>query len=269
MLRWRPYAPLAASAVLTCLLAWDLSHTVWALHDISGVRPPAAPAAAPTRPPEVDVRQIVNGHLFGETVVAIAAVDPEHAPDTKLPLALKGVVATTDPHGGYAILGPAEGPTHLYRTGATLEEVDGGRLQEVYVDRVVLELDGNPQILRLPRRSLFAGQGSGGDTSVAQTESRPAQEQDPDVITPAEGFFASLNVEQTNVGESAALVMHPAKRFQRQYGLRDSDVLTAVDGVDISDAQTLAGTLRTNAKSLSLTFVRDGIPRTVRLSMAN
>jgi len=89
------------------------------------------------------------------------------------------------------------------------------------------------------------------------------------VITPAEGFFASLNLQQANLGESAGLVMHPAKRFQRQYGLRDSDILTAVDGVEITDSETLANTLRTNAKSLSLTLVRDGVPRTIKLPMAN
>ena len=88
------------------------------------------------------------------------------------------------------------------------------------------------------------------------------------MITPAEGWFSQLNLEQTNVG-STGLVMHPAKRFQRQYGLQDSDILTAVDGVEITDSQALANTLRTTAKSLSLTFVRDGVPRTLNLPMTN
>lgn len=267
MINWRQYAPRAASAVLACLLAFDVSHTVWALHDVSRVRPAAPPVAEPTRSSEIDPTEIANAHLFGET--AVAAVDPAHAPDTELPLTLHGVIATRDPHGGYAILGAADNPTHLYRTGAEIEDVTGGRLQEVYADRVVLDLNGKPQTLRLPRLDLFAGSGPAGETSVAQAETRPAREEDPDVITPAEGFFASLNLQQANVGDSAGLVMHPAKRFQRQYGLRDSDILTAVDGVEITDSEALANTLRTNARSLSLTLVRDGVPRTIKLPMVN
>jgi len=117
MLNWRQYAPRAASAALACLLALDVSHTVWALHDVSRVRP-AAPVSQLTRAPEIDSTQIVNAHLFGAPVVAVAAVDSEHAPDTDLPLTLHGVVATDDPRAGYAILGAADNPTHLYRSGA-------------------------------------------------------------------------------------------------------------------------------------------------------
>jgi len=271
MLNWRQYAPRAASAALACLLALDVSHTVWALHDVSRVRPAPTPVVEPTRAPEIDPAQIADAHLFGETAVAVAAVDPEHAPETDLPLTLHGVVATDDPRAGYAILGAADQPTHLYRSGAEIEDVTGGRLQEVFVDRVVLDMNGKLQTLRLPHQDLFAGDSHSADgaTSVAQTEARPARVEDPDVITPAEGFFASLNVEQTNVGDSTGLVMHPAKRFQRQYGLKDSDIITAVDGVEITDSQALANTLRTNAKSLSLTLVRDGVPRTIKLSMAD
>ena len=52
--------------------------------------------------------------------------------------------------------------------------------------------------------------------------------------------------------------------------MQDADVLTAVNGVEVTDTDTLVSTLRTNStKSLSVTFLRDGVPRTVQLPVNN
>jgi len=168
-----------------------------------------------------------------------------------------------EPKTGFAILRAADKPAHFYRAGANLDGVTtGGRLHRVFVDRVVLELDGKLQTLRLPRQGLDI---TTAQTHVADSASAPT-DPGPDVITPAEGVFDNLNVEPNTVdGHASGMVMHPGKRFQRDYGLKDADVLTAVNGVEISDADTLASTFRTNAKSLSVTVVRDGTPRTIRL----
>jgi type II secretion system protein C len=263
---WRRYAPPAASIALAGLLAVDAAHTVWALRAAWNLRPSSQPVAIPTPEPPLDVSRILSAHLFGETAALVVKVDPEHAPDTDLALTLTGVIASRHPDRGYAILGATGEPTHMYRTGATLDAAGGGRLVQVFVDRVVLDLNGKLATLRLPKSDLFGP--AGGATEVARNEPSPTHVEDPDVITAAEGWFSQLNLEQTNVGPTG-LVMHPAKRLQRQYGLQDSDVLTAVDGVEITDTQTLANTLRTTARSMSLTFVRDGVPRTVQLPMTH
>jgi general secretion pathway protein C len=262
---WRRYAPPAMTCVIVGLMALDVTHTVWALRAAANVQGPSRPVAVPTPEPPIDVDRILNAHLFGETAAPVVKIDPEHAPDTSLALSLTGVVASRDPDHGYAILGATGEPTHMYRTGATLSEAGGGRLVQVFVDRVVLDLNGQLQTLRLPKKDLFA---SRAGARVAQNEPAPTHVDDPDVITAAEGWFSQLNLEQTNDGPTG-LVMHPAKRFQRQYGLQDADILTAVDGVEITDSQTLANTLRTTAKSMVLTFVREGVPRTVSVPMTN
>ena len=264
--KWRRYAQPAATIAIAGLLALDVTHTVWALHAASQLQAPSLPMAPPTPEPQVDVHRILNAHLFGEMAAPVVKVDPEHAPDTDLALTLAGVVASRHPDHGYAILGATGEPTHMYRTGATLDEAGGGRLVQVFVDRVVIDVSGQLETLRLPKQNLFGP--AGGATEVAQNEPPPKHVDDPDVITAAEGWFSQLNLEQTNVGPTG-LVMHPAKRLQRQYGLQDSDILTAVDGVEITDSQTLADTLRTTAKSMSLTVVRDGVPHTMSLPMAN
>src|SRR4051812_43138064 len=125
--KWRQYAPPAASIAIAGLLALDVSHTVWALHAASQAQGASLPVALPTPEPRVDVHRILNAHLFGEVAAQVVKVDPEHAPDTDLDLKLTGVVASRHPERGYAILGATGEPTHMYRTGATLEEAGGGR----------------------------------------------------------------------------------------------------------------------------------------------
>jgi general secretion pathway protein C len=267
---WRPHAPRLVTMALVFLMALDAAHTVWALHGIALAQVPLRPLVIQPPRSAFDTPLIVQAHLFGEPVVAVAQVDPANAPETQLDLTLSGVLATDNPNAGYAILGAADKPTHMYRIGASLQDVSG-RLRQVFVDRVVLEMDGKLQTLRLPHRGLPGsppGQSAVAAASVADSAA-PAGDQSPDVGTPAQGWFANLNVEQNNVnGQVAGMVMHPGKRFQREYGFKDSDILTAVNGVEITDADTLAGTLKTDAKSLSLTFVRDGVPRTVKLPVS-
>jgi general secretion pathway protein C len=264
---WRRHAPRLATGLLGSLIALDASHTVWAVRVLSRVPKPPPPVAVPQRDRGYDIDQVVQAHLFGEPARAPVQMDAANAPETQLDLTLTGVVATADPKTGFAILRAADKPAHFYRVGANLEETTGGRLHRVFVDRVVLELDGKLQTLRLPRQALgsTAAQTNVAD-SAAGPGATPTTAPSPDEITPAEGVFANLNVEPNPAaGQTAGMVMHPAKRFQREYGLKDSDVLTAVNGVEITDADVLASTLRTNAKSLSVTVVRDGTPRTIRL----
>jgi general secretion pathway protein C len=269
---WRPHAPRLTTIALAFLMTIDAAHTVWALHGIVRAQVPPRPLALQPRELAFDTPSILQAHLFGETVVAVAQVDPANAPDTQLALTLSGVLATDNPNAGYAILGAADKPAHMYRIGADLQDVSGGRLRQVFVDRVVLELDGKLQTLRLPRRGLpgsLADQSTVAAASATASTAPPGGDQGPAVPTPAQGWFANLNVEQNSVdGQAAGMVMHPGKRFQREYGFKDSDILTAVNGVEITDADALAGTLKTNANSLSLTFVRDGIPRTVKLPVS-
>ena len=264
---WRRHAPRIATGLIAVLIVLDASRTVRAVRVMAREPKPLPPVAVPQRDRGYDIGQVVQAHLFGELPQAAVQMDAANAPDTQLDLTLTGIVATADPKTGFAILRATDKPAHFYRVGATLQENSGGRLHRVFVDRVVLELDGKLQTVRLPRQALgiTTAQTNVAD-SAAAPGTTPTSVPGPDEITPAEGVFANLNIEPNAVaGQTTAMVMHPAKRFQRDYGLKDDDVLTAVNGVEITDADVLASTLRTNAKSLSVTVVRDGTPRTIRL----
>lgn len=266
---WRERAPYWTTAVLAGLLATDLAHSVWALRVPFTLHPSPPPKASRAMPAVFNVGQVVSAHLFGEP--AAPGTSPEHAPETHLALALSGIVATADPASGYAILGEKDKATRLYRTGDALVGAAGGHLARVFADRVILDLDGRMETLRLPRKGLLEIQ---QPTAAVADESIAAQSppgQDPEAPpTPAESWFGNLYAEQNNVDANlGGMLLHPAKRLQRQYGLRDGDRLTVVNGVTITDPDVLADVLKTSGNSLSLTLTRDGVERTVKLSVSN
>jgi general secretion pathway protein C len=227
----------------------------------------------------LDLQQLANGHLFGAVPKpALTGADAGSAPDTRFPLLLTGIIAMEDPETGFAILGEQGKATHFYRVGAPLQVSGGGRLFRVFVDRVVLDFDGRLETLRLPRNPLAAATpqrarvatSSASDPASTPAVPAPATTVLANEVTPAQSTFSLLDAERRNVdGHMDGMVLHPSKRYQRQYGLRDGDTLTAVNGVTLTDPESLANALRATGKSLSLTFVRDGVQQTRTLQVSD
>lgn len=184
-------------------------------------------------------------------------------------------MATKDPQAGYAILAEQGRTSHLYRAGAPLEVSRGGRLFRVFADRVVLEFDGQLETLRLPRNKLPVVSTQSVRVAAApsaEPAAAPAQDTPAAVVaievTPVQSAFSLLDAERRTVdGHMDGMVLHPSKRYQRQYGLRDGDTLTEVNGVTLTDPDDLENALKANGKSLSLTFVRDGVQQTRTLQV--
>ena len=279
MMKWRSFsltslplrAPQWTAVFLGSLLILEIIATARNLYsasrvDLSSVAPPPIPRPAP---PRFNPRKLVNAHLFGEERPKVAAVDPSSAQETQLPLALHGIIATKNPKGGFAILGEQGGRTHLYETGATLGSANR-MLYEVWADRVLLQIDGHLEILRLPH-SARAGAASalgavqGEDPATIQTaQAEPPKPAGPP--TPAESWFGNLNAEPERVnGQVTGLVLRPAERFQRKFGLRTGDRLMAVNGTEVTDQERLANLLKESPETVSMTVLRDGVQQTVRM----
>jgi type II secretory pathway component PulC len=66
--------------------------------------------------------------------------------------------------------------------------------------------------------------------------------------------------------------LHPEKRLQRQTGLRDGDILTAINGVEITDQDSedaLNNALNSSDGAVSLTYSRNGVQQTVKAAVNN
>jgi general secretion pathway protein C len=281
LLELRQRGPQVAALLIAVVVVVDGTDSGWALRSYSN-----APADEPVHPTVTqahrtgpDVQRIAAAHLFGAAPVE-RLPGSNNAPDTRLALTLSGIIALEDPDKGYAILSEEDKPAHLYATGAAVAGTTA-RLQKVFSDRVVLERQGELETLRLPRRALVGLLTSGSvvaghiATAADEASSRPddpraAALYDQNHPSVAQGFFNFLGAEQSHVdGRLAGLIVHPPKFVQRKYGLQDGDLLTAINGVEISDPDALADLLRTAGGSLSLTLTRGGAQQTKTMQLNN
>ena len=281
LLELRQRGPQVAALLIAVVIVVDGADSGWALRSYSN-----APADDPARPAVTrsdragpNVQQIAAAHLFGAAPVE-RLPGADNGPDTRLALTLSGIIALKNPDKGYAILAEEGQPAHLYAIGAVVAGTSA-RLQEVFSDRVVLERQGEMETLRLPRSALVGLFSSGSvaagnlarvadDASSRPDDPRAAALYDQNHPSPAQGLFNFLGAEQSHVdGRLAGLIVHPPKFVQRKYGLQDGDLLTAVNGVEISDPDALADLLRTAGGSLSLTLTRGGAQQTKTMQLNN
>jgi type II secretory pathway component PulC len=207
-------------------------------------------------------RQILAAHLFG--------VDPSavNAGSTQPPvlLTLNGVFASGNPRQGYAILGETGKPTGLYRTGDPINGPQTVRLERVYADRVVVDIDGLPQTIQL------AHQRYGAIADVRDTQDADGSEQSAAGATDmgripsaAEIWFSALHADSADGG----VQVYPEKRLQRTYGLNPGDTVAAVNGIPVRDSGALEAALRDSTGPMSVTFMHQGSPVTVELPQSN
>lgn len=155
----RRRGPLLLGTVLLVLAAWQASIFTWALVETVSSEPalPAAQTlnAGSTAAPE-SMDAVVAMHLFGTAEVttqtlAAAAID---APETRLNLKLRGILAADEPSLSRAIISSGS-DDKVYAVGASLP--GGATVEAVLADRVLLRRAGRLETLRLPRESADGG----------------------------------------------------------------------------------------------------------------
>src|ERR1700722_1408745 len=123
----------------------------------AGPRPRNAVGAVTAARPPLDLAALSNGHLFGNPP-APPPLNDANAPPTNMPLVLTGIMASTDPKNGLAIIGTTATNAKVYPVG---ERVPGNaQVHAIYPDRVLLERNGTIEALLLPNK--FAGAGPPG-----------------------------------------------------------------------------------------------------------
>ncbi len=296
--------PLLLVAGLAVLCLWLLARTVASVLDVgSRSEAPVAGASSAAQLLEAPRESLAQWHLFGSVFApvdqrAAAAAD---APDTTLELTLSGIYADADdPDAGVAMIADAGGAQAAYRAGATVP--GGARVRQILADRVLLVHNGRDEFLRLPRERLpsaqstpsahplatsgsgaanvgnqtaVPGAGSGG-TAIApvavaglETVDWGAVQQQFN-IDPAE---LAQQVRVQPVTENGAVV---GVRVTGTYaallaaaGLRPDDIITAVNGVAVTDGaraqQVIAAVARD--RRARVTVRREGREETLNVSL--
>lgn len=222
--------PRAIGWLLVVLIAFRGAFLV---ADLAGapLSDPLAPvAAAPAVRNVVDVPSILRANLFGQSLGAAGGT----APVTTMQLILAGVVAASDEKLGLALIGPNAATVEMKKVGDPLP--GGATLHAVHVDRVLINRGGAIEALVLPDVGTlsFAPPPPVATSATAQSIGRVEQElrSNPNIIaqvmhrTPvfSDGRLRGMRVQP---GPNAAA-------FAR-LGLRNNDLVTAINGVELND----------------------------------
>lgn len=262
--------PMLAAVVLAALILLDCLHCVVSIRRILVVE------AAPRPPPGVVRRfhpeALQRAHLFGESPAA--ASRSAAATATARDWLLSGTIATSDPADGWAILGERAHPGRLQRAGGELDA--GTRLAQIFTDHVVLEINGRQEVVNLPHALKV------GTVRVAGSEAAPAAPMDAAALAAlvgdpppsrAEAWFTQFSAQSHPVnGQFVGLELHPGGRYRRLYHLGDGDLVTAINGVPVTDEESAANALRqVGGATVALTVNRAGqqFTTTIKLPREN
>ncbi|WP_412971559.1 type II secretion system protein GspC [Glaciecola sp. MF2-115] len=241
----------------------------------------------------LDITPLTKLNLFGNPEAKPAPVtitEVTDAPETKLNLTLTGVVSSNDPKVGAAIV-ENNGRQNTYGVG---DKIDGtnATLDELYVDRVIIKnrlsretlmLDGidfdeanqsrEQQARQDARREAEEFETPQGpvefrmpdtdeeDASYEEDASESAREMREQISQSPTSFtdFIAIKPHVPN-GELIGYQVSPGKQadFFHAVGLRSGDIVTAINGLDLSDpSQSLeAITVLREAQSLQLEVLR-------------
>jgi general secretion pathway protein C len=271
---WQKLLPLAVSALLVVLLAWQLVQLTWTLLGAgNGVAPTTNAPAVIVPPPArtVDVGAIVNAHLFGEAnAPAAGSTDPNAVAASQMPLVLVGTIANTDPALGYAIIGENATSAKVYAVGKTI--TGGTKLHSVFPDRAILDRGGRLEALMLPKKFQGGGMSAGAQASAGQADPmlgdrlRQLATTNPAAITDIlrpQPVFAN--------GQQRGYRIYPGRnrsQFNR-LGLLPGDLVTAINGTPLDDASRGMDILQTmnTASAVTMTVERNG--ETVQVNVNN
>ena len=264
-------APQVVMVVLVIAIAWQLVQLTWLLLDRG---PQPLPATAP--PPMnvapvrsgVDIQAIVNAHLFDVAAVETQP-DAANAPATQMNLVLPAVFASEDPAKGLAIIGESAQSAKVFAVGGTVRP--GTKLHAVYIDRVILDRNGNLEALSLPKR------GSGALIAVNRPAPPPQNQAVENLRRMAEtnpSAFAEVIRPQPVFanGVQRGYRVYPGRNRAQftKLGLVPGDLVLSINGTPLDDPQRGMEIFNTigSADRVTVTVERNGQSQELTLNMA-
>jgi len=231
----------------------------------TGGSTPSTAAERPARETAPRAPDIADAHLFGVRAgvpVASEVSAVVAASDTTLNLTLTGILFGKDEGHRQAIIASG-GEERTYRAGQEVDGVAGAKVLDVWADRVLLEHQGNTEVLR------FASQSEPATAAVVsaappRTGSRPAGSS---ARHSANDFLRLMRKTQDGRLVGFAVLPGPNRNAFDVLGLQSNDVVTGIDGVALGDRGGDSLLLQRLAQggSLTLTVLRSGSAQEVHV----
>lgn len=236
---------------LLAALAWQLSRLTWLLVPppaeeaaVTAPAPPAeAPAAANAGERAHDYARIADWHLLGkadEKASSPLPKAPVDAPETRLALTLRGVLASDSPTLARAIIASARGEEKMYKVGDRLP--GNAELVRILPDRVILRRGGRHETLHLPRetapaRPLAVGwrrhSNAAGGNAAPEAGAILRRYRDAIRTNPRSLIELVRPIPATRDHRFDGFRVFPGSRPElfRKLGLRPGDLVTEVNGI--------------------------------------
>lgn len=279
-------APLVITAVIMFLLALSAARITWMVFP-----PPMDEATVPLNEPEtpspiarkdplLTSREIATRHLFGTPPPDDAPAADQPIPETQLNLLLRGVAASSNTAAAFAIVADPAGKEEFYRVG---DQLPGGAvLKEVHPQHIVLSRGDRFETLRLPQQPLQMN-------APAQPTARPpAMTPMPSAVAPDAGAALQQLREQfmhdpqmmanllqgepfRDGGRLIGYRIRPGRdtALFTKFGLQTGDVVTAVNGVSVTDPQGRLDLMRSigTIEEVTVDLLRNGASQSMTIQM--
>ena len=268
------------STLLIIACAWLLVEITWMFFpqdELSAV--PAVQTARPSinkQAQQDSFRQLTSANVFGVSEKA-AVTQQAKAPETKLNLTLKGVLAATPMEIASAIIAQGKnGKEEIYGIG---DKMPGGvAIKEIHPEYVVLERNGRLETLKLQKVSGVDGLSPGTRSNQRSGRYTPASP-----AAALKDIRSNILKNPTSFGEYALPVvvkengkqigyrLKPQQKGQMlsELGIENGDVITQINGVKLNNQQNGISALRklSTAKNLNIVVKRNGAEVPLNISL--
>lgn len=234
------------------------------------------------RRPLSGYKAILDRNLFGtrsDSVPAPATANPDSLEETKLNLKLWGTVSGSN-KGDYAVIEDVKArEQNLYRIGDVIQTAT---VKEIYREKVVLTVNGKNEVLQM--QELKSGKTTARPGGLPQRATAPAtgavraqrislrrsyiEQSMTDMASLMTQVKIQPHMEDGVPGGLSLSSIKPNSIFRRM-GLRNGDIITGVDGNDISsvdDALKLVDSLKSSS-NLSVQLKRRGREKNIEYSI--
>ncbi len=213
-------------------------------------------------------RKLTAANIFGVSEKAIVQKQSK-APETKLNLTLKGVLAAIPMELASAIIAQGKsGKEEIYSVG---DRMPGGVLiKEIHPEYVVLERNGRLETLKLQKISGVANlqssaksYSSRGNLSSSKSPGAALNEIRSNILKNPTSFADyALPVVVKEKGKQIGYRLQPQKKGEllAELGIQSTDVITQINGVKLDQPQNGIKALRnlSTAKNLNIVVRRNG-----------
>ena len=279
--------PVVINFVLIIACAQLLSEIIWMLLDESNTETMAVitPAGSVTnnhsnakQSQQQAFRNLSSAHLFGIAKTK-TTISTDKAPETKLNLVLKGVLAAGTSSIASAII--ARGSSGKEEIYGINDKIPGGiTLKEIHPEHIILERQGQLETLRMLKSKGSDERASGKNkwsststtSSISTASSQKLKTIRNDIIknpTSFRKYALPVVVRENGKQIGYRLQAQQNSDLLTQAGIKPSDVITSINGIKLNDMKNSIGALNAlrSANNVNITVKRNGaeIPLNIQL----